>query len=580
MHKAKNLSALVVTLIFALCLVGTAMAGPGSVEVTVPGDITLKMGAQVRFIPTSEIDRDFGLSDGLNSTQETKAATGMYDLGNYSHSTRAHLTEGAGAVKDNYVRNENRLFFNFAHEQDWDVYMMLEMDTLWDASGVDTTDFAWGRQSQQFGIERLNASFNIPALSSRLRGGWDARGVDIAFGGFTYADDDPGLGLVGEADGWKWEAWWIKKQENEAGYGDDRTYIDPDNPSDYDSDLYDYMTQVNPIGPPSQEKDADRDLYYAKLGYGPGSTYVEAFYMFHRNRVDATGTLREFRGYDSATKTTDFDIDHHVVALQAKGTYGILKPMFEVAHAFGDYETTIDLILDGTSVPTTAYDHDIKSWAAFGDVALDLHEAVGIKKFEPHVGFYYLQGDDDALDDDLEGWAPVTGISRFTPRFGSEQSICHDGNALFGQIEYSMFPAYYGRVRGAGINGNNAYDNPGFTMIGGGLQAAWDNWSYKGNVMAMWFNEESAVEAFYTLDLKVPDVKIDEFMGVEWNNELSYKLYDQVTLKLGVALLFPGDGAEDITQALDAYARDVDFSEGKASDKISQRYAAEILWFF
>jgi hypothetical protein len=69
-------------------------------------------------------------------------------------------------------------------------------------------------------------------------------------------------------------------------------------------------------------------------------------------------------------------------------------------------------------------------------------------------------------------------------------------------------------------------------------------------------------------------------MGIEWNNELAYKLYDKVTLKLGVTFLFPGSGAEDITKALDAYAREVDFAQGNSSDDVSQRYAAEIVWFF
>jgi len=544
----KKIAISLLALMLGAVLAVPAMAGPGSVEVTVPGDISFRMGAQVRIIPTSEIDRDFGLSDDLTPGQERRAAQALIPMAVGADSPKCHLTEGAGAVKDDYVRNENRLFFNFAKGKDWDVYMALEMDTLWDASGVDTTDFAWGRQSQQFGIERLNASFNLPALSSRLRGGWDARGVDIGYGGFLYADDDPGLGLVGAAQGWKWELWWIHKQENEAGYFGDLT------DSAVEPDARAILAQINPIGAPDQGDDEDRDFYYLKLGHDFDGTYLEAFQMYHRNSAGGRA------------------IDHHITGLQGKGTYGIVKPTAEVAMAYGDYEV-------GT------YDADISSWAAFADVAFDLSEAVGIKKFEPHLGFYYLQGDDDpvnddgTLDDDLEGWAPVVGISRFTPRFGSEQAICHDGNPLFGQIEYSMFPAYYGLVRGSGINGGNAYDNPGFTMYGGGLKAAWDNWSYKGNVMAMFFSEEEAVEAYYTA-LGLSGVDIDDYMGIEWNNELAYKLYDAVTLKLGVTFLFPGDGGEDITQALDAYAREVDFAQGNSSDDISQRYAAEIVWFF
>jgi hypothetical protein len=524
-------------------------AGPGTVEVTVPGDISLRMGAQVRMVPTAEIDRDFGLSQNLTGTEEARAAAGLRHQAVLSDSPRSHLTEAAGAVKDSYIRTEDRLFFNFAKAQDWDVYMMLETDSVLNSSFADRTDFALGKDSQEFGIERLNASFNVPALSSRLRAGWDARGTDIAYGGFVYADDDPGIGLTGGADGWKWDAWYIKKKEREAAYG---------------------MNSPNATGSTHQAKDMDRNLIYGKLGREIDSTYLEGFFIYNGNHYNGP------------------KVDQYIAAFQGHGTYGILKPMFEVAYAFGDYDqgsprtAMVDKDGDGTVEELDTSDANISSWGAFLDVAFDLTENVGIKKFEPHIGGYYLQGDDDPLDDDLEGFAPVTGISRFSPRFGTEQSISHDGNALLGQIEYSMFPAYYGTTwyQGGGITGTNDLDNPGFVMIGGGLNAAWDNWSYKGNVMAMWFNEASAVEAYYTYALGLSDVKIDDYMGIEWNNELSYKLYGQVSLKAGVAFLFPGDGAKDITQALDAYAREIPFAEGDSSNDISQRYAAEIVWFF
>jgi len=544
----KKIAISLFALTLGVLLAVPAMAGPGTVEVTVPGDISLTMGAQVRMIPTAEIDRDFGLSDDLTGPQEERAAGGLAHQAVLGPSPRCHLTEGAGAVKDSYIRTEDRLFFNFAKAKDWDVYMMLEVDTVLNSSAADRTDFALGKQSQQFGIERLNASFNLPALSSRLRAGWDARGTDIAFGGMVYADDDPGLGLTGGADGWKWEAWYIKKKETESAYG---------------------TGSPNATGATQRGQDQDRTLMYGKLGCEIDSTYLEGFLIYNRNH---------FLGPK---------VDQYVAALQGKGAYGIIKPMFEVAYAFGDFETSartamVDRDGDGTAEELDTSDADIGAWAAFADVAFDFSEAVGIKKFEPHIGGYYLQGDDDPLDDDLEGFAPVTGISRFTPRFGTEQAISHDGNALLGQIEYSMFPAYYGTTwyRGGGITGTNDLDNPGFVMFGGGLKAAWDNWSYNGNVMAMWFNEEKAVEAYYTYALGLSDVKIDDYMGIEWNNELSYRLYDAVTLKAGVTFLFPGDGAEDITQALDAYAREVEFAQGNSSDDVSQRYAVEIVWFF
>jgi hypothetical protein len=538
--RMKKIAISLLALTLGLVLAVPAMAGPGTVEVTVPGDISLRMGAQVRMVPTAELDKDFGLSDDLPGTLEPRAAAAMggLGLGLLGNSTRSHLTETAGAVKDSYVRTEDRLFFNFAKGKDWDVYMMLEVDEPLSRSSADRTDFGAGKQSQQFGIERLQASFNIPGLSSRLKAGWDARGIDIGYGGFVYGDDDPGIGLVGGANGFKWEAWWIKKDEKEAAYG---------------------SSANNATGLTDPDKDADRTFYYAKLGHDFDSTYLEAFGFFHQNHI------------------TGRKVDHYIAGLQGKGTYGIVMPTFEFAYATGDWE-------HGTS---RADSLDIESFALYGDVALDLHEMVDMKKFEVHVGGYYVQGDDDATDDDLEGFAPVVGINRFTPRFGSDGAgIVYDGNPILGQILYSSFPAYYGHHAGAGINGGGNFDNPGFVMVGGGLKAGWDKYTYITNVMAMWFDETAAIEYDYGVILGVENAKIDDSMGIEWNNEIRYKLFDSVTLKGAASFLFPGDGVKDITQALDAYARapedaeDIHFADGNSSDNVQMRFAAEIVWFF
>jgi len=532
MLRGKSVAVLLLSVFAVFWLVGSATAGPGSVEVQAAGDILIKMGAQIRIIPTSEVNRDFGVSTRLSPAEEAAAAGAMRALGVGTTSTRVHLNEAGGAVKDDHIRGENRLFFNFIRGTDWDVYMALESDTVLDRKSADRTDFATGRQTQQFGIERLMATFNMPWVSSRLEAGWDARGADIGYAGLVYGDDDPGIGIVGGASGFKWEARYIKKDEDEAGY-----YVDPVKPA------------VNPIDAPSNDRDTDRTFCYGKLGYDFSGTYLEAFGFYDRNYMGKT------------------DIDHYFTGLQGKGTYGILMPTFELVYTFGDYEAP------------GQRDRDISSWAAYADLAVDLREMANMQKFEVHVGGYYVKGDDDLTDDDLEGFASSVGIDRFSPRFGSEQSISFDGNPILGQTLYSMLPIYYGSVRGAGINGGAALDGPGFIMFGGGLKTAYNKWTYITNVMAMWFETTEPVETYYAnAGAGAPD--IDDFMGVEWNNEVWYCLYKAVTLKAGAAFLFPGSGAKDITKALDAIARGVNFSQGRSSDDISMRFAAELLWFF
>lgn len=516
----------------AMLFASGAIAGPGSVEVTTVGDIKIKMGAQVRIIPTNEIDRDFGVSDGLTAAQEAKAANAMASLGNGAKSTRVHLTEAGGAVKDGYIRGENRLFFNFSQGDKWDVYMALESDTVLDRKAADRTDFAVGSDTQQYGIERLFATFKVDEINSRIEAGWDAKGVDIGYGGLVYGDDDPGIGITGKANGITWEARYLKKDEDEAGF---------------------YTGATNPIGEPVDTNDNDRTFMYGKLGYDiQKDVTIEGFYMLDQNYLSAK------------------EIDHHFVGLQGKGTFGIVKPTFELAYSFGDY------------TESGKKDKDISAWAGYADVAFDLKSMAGggMKALEAHLGGYYLQGDDDPADNDLDGFASAVSIDRFSPRFGTEHGISNDGNPIFGQILYSMFPIYYGSVAGAGINGGAKFDNPGFKMIGGGLTAGISQWTYKTNVMAMWFDEPVAVEAYYNSRVRGGNVDVDDFMGVEWNHELIYKLYDSVSLKAGAAFLFPGSGAKDITRALNAIAKDTTFANGKSSDDISMRFATELLWFF
>ena len=543
MKKILAVFVVAVTTLFTASFVmaGAGPVGPGTVNVQTLGDISVRMGAQVRLVPTTEVSRDFGTSSQLDREQEQQAVKIMRKLGVLGSSLKDHLNEAGGALKDSYIRGENRLFFNFAHEQDWDVYFALESDTTLDRTAVDRTDFAYGLQSQQFGIERLNASFNLPWINSRFNGGWDVKGADVKFGGLIYGDDDPGLGITGCYQNFDWEAWYIKKDESEAGYAG----VSPQ------------KTGINPIGPPTQQKSSDRTFYMGKLGYTLlQNTFVEGVFFYDQNYTQGNGV----------------NIDRFFGGLNYKGKYGIFHPMAEFAYVGG----TMDNDRNGAN----KVDYDISSYAFFGDLLADLHEMVGIKKFDVHVGGYWLRGDDDPNDNDLEGFTPAVGITRFTPRFGSEQSISHDGNPFFGQILYSMFPAYYGNVRGGGINGGAALDNPGFSMVGGGINTAYGHWTYITHVMAMWFNKTEAVESYYANQGVTGNVDIDNFMGVEWNNELRYQLFKSVTIKGGAAFLFPGSGAKDITKAVDAYGRGVDFEQGKDSNDVSMRFAAEFLWFF
>ncbi|HLC21594.1 MAG TPA: hypothetical protein VJM10_05750 [Candidatus Methylomirabilis sp.] len=103
-----------------------AFAGPGSVVIKTDGDITATFGGQVRVIPTYEQNWDFGISK--TDTAFAKSANGRVFLN--------HLNE-AGVVCCGYIRSEDRLYFNFAKGDIWDVYMALEFDEVLSSRTVD-----------------------------------------------------------------------------------------------------------------------------------------------------------------------------------------------------------------------------------------------------------------------------------------------------------------------------------------------------------------------------------------------------------------------------------------------------------
>ncbi len=551
--------------VFSIVAAVSAYAGPGTVELMTKGDISMRLGAQVRFIPTWENDRDFGLSnvnnDFFNGNADClgflgpslfkKDSTGRNKY--RAISSRAHLTERGGSVKDDYIGTENRLFFNANRGDEWDFYMALEMDTVLSSTAVDRTDFVEGKQSQQFGIERLAVSAKIPSLYSRFWMGWDAKGVDIHTGGLVYGDDDPTIGLYGHKGKWKWDFGFIMKKEGEAGY-------------------FRGSSITNAIGEALKDFDADRWILRNNVAYKvfPNFT-LEGFYVFEYNTYKVPGRI--FR---------------HFVGLQGYGQFGIVKPVFEIAYDWGDadgYNGSVKSVYDavhGTSYFVNSHnDFDITAYALYGDVAFDLSKQVGLKQFEPHIGFYYVGGDSDPLDGKFSGFMAVTGIDRFSPRFGTEASIAFDGNPVLGQILYSMIPAQIGMVGACGgaITGTGNLDNPGLVMLGGGLKAKPTSWiSYKGNVMFMWFQTVDGLNV--ALQSKGQKANINRFIGLEWNNELAFKFYHNITVKAQGAVLFPGAGAKDITAALDAIDRNVYPSQGTRCNDKSIRLALDLIWFF
>ena len=195
----KRASVGVLSLLLVLGLSTVAYAGPGSVVIKTEGDITATFGAQVRMIPTYEENWDFGIA------KKNPAVTG-----NLVH------TNEAGAVNKSYIRSEDRLYFNFAKGDIWDVYMALEFDDVLSSRTGDRVRAVQGDNSS-FGLERLNASVKLPWISSRLHAGWDIYAVDLDTVLLVYGDDDPGFWLKGGVANVDWQIGYHKKDEAKPG---------------------------------------------------------------------------------------------------------------------------------------------------------------------------------------------------------------------------------------------------------------------------------------------------------------------------------------------------------------------------
>src|SRR3972149_762690 len=211
-----------------------AFAGPGSVVIKTDGDITATFGGQVRVIPTYEQNWDFGIKDKTVFGQ-TNPLGGVF---------RNHLNE-AGVVCCGYIRSEDRLYFNFAKGDLWDVYIALEFDDALSSRAVDRVRTTQGDYSA-FGLERLNASIKLPWISSRLHAGWDIYGVDIDAAMLVYGDDDPGFWLDGGIGNFDWQFGYHKKDEaNRRITSADRIAANNITNTGYDNDRDIYSARVN-----------------------------------------------------------------------------------------------------------------------------------------------------------------------------------------------------------------------------------------------------------------------------------------------------------------------------------------------
>jgi hypothetical protein len=546
MWSSLGLVGLVALLAIVLAAPPLVCASEGKFKITTENGNTFRFGAQLRMIPTSENDWDFGLG-----TRTVFAPLGGVDVNFKSH------TNESGNVSQGYIRTEARLYFTGEDkDKKWSLYSALEFDSVVDQNEVD-------RRGRDYGLERLHGSIVIPGLEQvRFHAGWDIYYMDAvdAGAGFIYGDDDPGFWFTGDFGSLEFQVGYHKKLDSNFASRDEEEFLDDQ---------------------AGVKSDNDRDLYDAMLTYhvnDDNEVRFMALYDVMKTRSDTTSNFGPF-----GTDQKGADVETYRLGVLYTGKLGIFEPEFEVVYQGGTADNAVNEF--GSDPNASGDDYDIKAYALYGDVALNLTDLVGFKVM-PHVGFMYTSGDDDGDDDDLEGYTAVANAQRFTPRFGGEDTIIGDGNTLLGTILYGYLPELYGSMGGTQNSGGVATggltngavggrgDNPGMTMIGGGIIIEPKEYiSYRTNFMWIEWNEDfyvnsTAPPAALGFD---PSVKVDSgTAGQQWSNSLRVSLSRNVHIFGNATLFWPGEAVKDVTE--DVY--------GKKSDDVAQRYAVALIWRF
>ena len=207
------------------------------------------------------------------------------------------------------------------------------------------------------------------------------------------------------------------------------------------------------------------------------------------------------------------------------GKIGKIKPSFEVVIADGDFDNG----------------RDISSMAAFAGVEMDV-----CKAFTPYVALRYTQGDDDASDDDVEGWVGITDIGRFTPMMGMDGGILsEDLGQSYGATLYSYSPERaFTTNKYGGISNGGSGDNPGQMLFAlgakGDLSSVVDKLSYKTQVFFIWYDETDNLT-----NTKNPGSDVDDYAGTTFDLQFKYAIDKNFCIDYIFGVFVPGDGIED-----------------------------------
>jgi hypothetical protein len=398
----------------------------------------------------------------------------------------APVVNEGGLTTGEHIRSELRLGWK-AGGDNWKIMMIAESDLIMEKDTVDRSFYVTGTKGTP-AAANAGGEFGIERFEANytftpalvLSTGWNIRAADIKTGGLLFGDDHPFIELGG------------KLSEN-LKYA--LTYIPVQNRqltagvSPVADDWRVYMLKVN-----------------ADVGSGDAKFNLSPILVYSDNR------FRSAKVY--------------YYGIEATGQIGIFKPSFEFIYADGEDK----------KFATTK---DIKAYAAFGGVEVAVSKALN-----PYVAVRFATGDDNASDNDVEGFVGITDIGRFTPLMGMDGNILGEslGNP-YGNTLYSFAPERkFATNQYGGISNGGSGDNPGHMIVAFGSKGAVSEaLSYKAQIFLIWYDQTQNIPVGAGKTV----TEVDDYAGTTFDLELAYKFAKNFSTAFIYSTFVPGDGIKD-----------------------------------
>ncbi|MFO7859637.1 MAG: hypothetical protein R6U41_00300 [Desulfosalsimonas sp.] len=303
-----------------------------------------------------------------------------------------------------------------------------------------------------------------------------------------------------------WDTKWLDIETGGLAYGDDHPYIGLK--GKYNDISWEALTMfINDEvygGPDFEDNDWEAYTFKFAMPVAQGLT-LNPFYAYSHNKAR--------------------DANVHYIGVQTFGKIGRLTPRAEFVYAEGDKDNPF------------GRDYDIDAWAAFAALEVNVSD-----EMNPYFGGYYMTGDDDRNDNDIEAYNPITNISRYTSTFGMENAFIYRYVPILGSHLYSNDFAMLGDDPGyGGISNSAKADSPGMYSLGFGTKGKFENHniSYKTQFQYFWFEETGALDQSYGR-------KIDDDIGWEFDLRITYHFSENFSIGNVLSVFDPGDGIQDL----------------------------------